>query len=144
MQDKLTRSDFSVFYTMETRWSDNDIYGHVNNVEYYGYFDSAVNRYLIEQGQLQIHIANVVGFVVESKCQYFSPIAYPETIDIGLRVSRLSQRSVTYELGIFQQDSEIPSAQGYFVHVFVNRNTNQAVAIPDIIRQALEAIKSNR
>jgi acyl-CoA thioester hydrolase len=141
MQTKLSRNDFQVFYAMQTRWGDNDIYGHVNNVEYYAYFDSAVNRYLIERGGLDIHNADIVGFVVESQCQYFSPIAYPETVDIGIRVSRLSTRSVTYQIGIFQQDSQGVCAQGHFVHVFVDRKRNHSAAIPEPIRQALSAIE---
>lgn len=137
MTNRLDRDSFSEFYTIDTRWSDNDIYGHVNNVQYYSYFDSAVNRFLIDQGSLDIHKDNVVGFVVESKCQYFSPVAYPDMIEIGLSVAKLSNRSVTYQLGVFVKGETDIYAQGYFVHVFVDRTTNQSEAIPESIRRAL-------
>ncbi|MDC0602876.1 acyl-CoA thioesterase [Aliiglaciecola sp.] len=140
MTSRLDRDCFPEFYAIDTRWSDNDIYGHVNNVQYYSFFDSAVNRFLIEHGGLDIHNDQVVGFVVESKCQYFSPIAYPDTIEIGLSVTKLSNRSVTYQLGVFVQGQPDICAQGHFVHVFVDQASNQSVAIPDQIRQALNSI----
>ncbi|MFA3791188.1 acyl-CoA thioesterase [Aliiglaciecola sp. SL4] len=141
MSLKFTRDDYKVFYPMQTRWADNDIYGHVNNVQYYGYFDSAVNRYLIEEGGLDIHNDGVVGFVVESKCQYFAPIAYPQELHIGLRVSRLGNSSVTYEIGIFVAGEPSPSAQGYFVHVFVDKKSNQSTQIPSNILDGLKRIQ---
>lgn len=141
MTSRLDRDCFPEFYAIDTRWSDNDIYGHVNNVQYYSFFDSAVNRFLIEHGGLDIHNDQVVGFVVESKCQYFSPIAYPDTIEIGLSVTKLSNRSVTYQLGVFVKGKPDICAQGYFVHVFVDRATNQSVTIPQSIRLALANIQ---
>ena len=141
MTSRLDRDCFPEFYAIDTRWSDNDIYGHVNNVQYYSFFDSAVNRFLIEHGGLDIHNDQVVGFVVESKCQYFSPIAYPDTIDIGLSVTKLSNRSVTYQLGVFVKGKPGIYAKGYFVHVFVDRTTNQSVTIPESIRLALANIQ---
>ena len=119
---------------------DNDIYGHVNNVVYYSYFDSVANKYLIEEGGLDIKNSQVVGFVVASNCQYTSPIAYPQAIEAGLRVNRLGNSSVEYGIGIFQQGSAVASAMGTFTHVFVDRSTDKPVAIPASIRSALEAV----
>lgn len=133
----IARSDYSLFYPITTRWMDNDIYGHVNNVTYYSYFDSAVNRYLIEAGGLDIHNAPVVGFVVNSGCQYRKPIAYPDKIEAGLRVNKLGNRSVTYGVGIFREGEDDACAFGDFVHVFVNRAENKSVPIPEPIRIAL-------
>ncbi|WJG09492.1 thioesterase family protein [Aliiglaciecola sp. LCG003] len=140
MNNKMSRDQYQYYYPVQTRWSDNDIYGHVNNVQYYSYFDSAVNRYLIEHGGLDIHHSPVVGYVVESKCRYFSPIAYPEKLEIGIRVAKLGNSAVTYELGLFKVGEDMPSAEGYFVHVFVNKQTNQSVSIPEQLRSALEAL----
>lgn len=134
------RDDYAVFYPITTRWMDNDIYGHVNNVTYYSYFDSAANRYLIEEGGLDIHTAEIVGVVVESKCQYHSSVAYPQALEAGLRVDRLGNRSVTYGIGIFAEGAEQAVANGHFVHVFVERATNTAVPIPSRLRSALERI----
>lgn len=134
------RNDYRRFYPITTRWMDNDLYGHVNNVTYYSYFDSAVNRYLIEEGGLDIHNAPVVGYVVSSNCSYLSPIAYPDEIKAGLRVNRLGNSSVTYGVGIFKQDGETACAYGEFIHVFVNRAENQSVPIPAGIRHALEQL----
>ena len=131
------RSDYALFYPITTRWMDNDIYGHVNNVTYYSYFDSAVNRYLIEEGGLDIHDAPVVGFVVNSGCQYRKPIAYPDRIEAGLRVNKLGNSSVTYGVGIFREGEDDACAFGDFVHVFVNRAENKSVPIPEPIRIAL-------
>ncbi|MCC2617492.1 acyl-CoA thioesterase [Aestuariibacter halophilus] len=137
---QMTRQQFACFYPVTTRWHDNDVYGHVNNVTYYSFFDSAVNRYLIEEGGLDIHTAPVVAFVVESQCRYFQPIAYPQDIHIGVSVSKLGARSVTYQLGVFVGDETMPRAQGSFVHVFVDRTTQRAVAIPDNQRRALQLL----
>lgn len=136
----IARSDYALFYPITTRWMDNDIYGHVNNVTYYSYFDSAVNRYLIEVGGLDIHNAPVVGFVVNSGCQYRKPIAYPDSIEAGLRVNKLGNRSVTYGVGIFREGEDEACAFGDFVHVFVNRAENRSVPIPERIRTALEKL----
>ena len=136
----INRADYRLFYPITTRWMDNDIYGHVNNVTYYSYFDSAVNRYLIEAGGLDIHNAPVVGFVVNSSCQYRKPIAYPDKIEAGLRVNKLGNSSVTYGVGIFREGEDDACAFGDFVHVFVNRAENKSVAMPAPIRTALEKL----
>tara|TARA_B110000114_G_scaffold176973_1_gene208235 strand:+ start:253 stop:630 length:378 start_codon:yes stop_codon:yes gene_type:complete len=119
---------------------DNDIYGHVNNVVYYSYFDSVANKYLIEKGGLDIQNAQVIGFVVASSCEYKSPIAYPEKIEAGFRVNKLGNSSVEYGIAIFKKGAPAPSAVGTFTHVFVDRGTDSAVPIPSDIRQALEAV----
>ncbi|WP_447652155.1 acyl-CoA thioesterase [Pseudomonas abietaniphila] len=134
------RSDYRHFQPITTRWHDNDIYGHVNNVTYYSFFDSAVNSYLIEHGGLDIHDGDVVGFVVSSSCDYFASIAYPDLIEIGLRVSKLGNSSVQYELAVFKTGEEEACAAGRFVHVFVDRASNQPVPIPARLREALEQL----
>ncbi len=132
-----SRTDYAHFLALPTRWMDNDIYGHVNNVTYYSYFDTVVNRYLIDAGVLDIHRDTVVGFVVETQCQYFAPIAFPDTVHAGLRVAHIGQRSVRYEVGLFRNEDPTPAAAGHFVHVYVDRLTQQSVALPDATRQAL-------
>jgi len=134
------RTDYLYFHSFETRWMDNDIYGHVNNVNYYSYFDTAANSYLIEHGNLDIQNADVVGFVVSSSCQYISPIAHPTKLDVGFRVNKLGNRSVEYGMAIFELGEDDAKAVGSFTHVFVQRSTNQSVAIPESIRTALEAV----
>ncbi|MFZ6049033.1 acyl-CoA thioesterase [Pseudomonas sp. CR3202] len=136
-QPQHLRGDYRHFQPITTRWHDNDIYGHVNNVVYYGYFDSAVNAYLIEQGGLDIHEGGVVGFVVSSSCDYFASIAFPDRIEVGLRVGKLGNSSVQYELAIFKQGEEEACAAGRFVHVFVERESNRPVPIPEGLRAAL-------
>ena len=132
-----TRADYRFFLPIPTRWMDNDVYGHVNNVTYYSFFDSAVNTYLIEVGGLDIHEGEVIGFVVSSSCDYFASIAFPERIEIGLRVGKLGNSSVQYELAIFKQGEDEACAAGRFVHVFVDRASNRPVPIPETLRQAL-------
>lgn len=134
------RADYCHFQPITTRWHDNDIYGHVNNVTYYSFFDSTVNTYLIEQGGLDIHDGTVVGFVVSSACDYFASIAYPDLIEVGLRVGKLGNSSVQYELAVFKAGEKEACAAGRFVHVFVDRASNRPVAIPEGLRQALEAL----
>jgi len=141
MPDRPTRNDYRRFLDITTRWMDNDIYGHVNNVTYYSYFDTAANHYLIHAGGLDIHAAPVIGIVVESKCQYHAPVAFPDPLEAGLRVDRLGNRSVTYGIGIFRKGEDAASAHGHFVHVFVERESNNAVPIPADIRAALAAIQ---
>ena len=136
------RGDYKVFYPINTRWSDNDIYGHVNNVVYYSYFDTAANRYLIEEGGLDISNGDIVGFVVNSGCEYHAPISYPEAIEAGVRVDRLGNSSVRYGIAIFKEGVEQAVAHGHFVHVFVDRASNRSVAIPGALRAALERITS--
>ena len=137
-----TRHEYRWFCDMPTRWMDNDLYGHVNNVTYYSYFDTVANRYLIELGGLDIQNAPIVGFVVESSCQYHAPVAFPEALDAGLRVDHIGNRSVTYGIAIFKTGEDAASAHGSFVHVFVDRKTSKAVPVPKAIRAALEAIQA--
>ncbi|RKH60840.1 acyl-CoA thioesterase [Corallococcus aberystwythensis] len=116
---------------------DNDAYGHINNVTYYSYFDTVANHYLIHEGGLDIHTGAVIGLVVESKCSYHAPLAYPERLRAGLRVDRLGNRSVTYGIAIFKEGEEQAAAEGHFVHVFVDRQTRKSVAMPYRLREAL-------
>ncbi len=139
----MERNDFPVFYSISTRWMDNDVYGHVNNVTYYSYFDSAINRYLIEEGGLDIHSANVVGYVVSSNCQFRKPVAYPDAVEAALRVAKTGNSSVTYELAIFKQGENEASALGQVVHVFVDQKTNKPTSIPEQIRAALVRIEAS-
>ncbi|MRW93737.1 acyl-CoA thioesterase [Duganella sp. FT80W] len=119
---------------------DNDIYGHVNNVVYYSYFDTAVNQYLIEAGVLDIHHGEVVGFVVDSGCSYFAPLAFPDVVHAGIRVSKLGNSSVRYEIALYRNNDPLPAAAGHFVHVYVERASNRTVPIPDVVRKVLESI----
>jgi acyl-CoA thioester hydrolase len=137
-----TRIDYRHFVEIQTRWEDNDLYGHVNNVVYYSYFDTVVNRFLIEQGGLQIHSDPVIGVVVESQCSYFSAIAYPDLIEVGLGVSKLGSSSVVYELGVFRKDESSAVAAGRFVHVFVQRGDMRPVPMPESIRIALGTLSA--
>ncbi len=139
-QPKHLRSDYRHFQPITTRWHDNDIYGHVNNVTYYGFFDTAVNTYLIQQGGLDIHGGEVVGFVVSSSCDYFASISFPDLIEVGVRVARLGNSSVQYELAVFRQGEHEACAAGRFVHVFVRRADNRPTPIPERLRGALEAL----
>lgn len=135
-----TRDHYAVFKPITTRWMDNDVYGHVNNVTYYSYFDTAANSYLIEEGGLDIQHSPVIGYVVNSGCDYHSGIAYPDRIEAGLRVDRLGNSSVQYGIAIFKEGDTHPSASGHFVHVFVDRASGKPVAIPEPLRTALEKI----
>ena len=119
---------------------DNDIYGHVNNALYYGFFDTAINEYLIAEGGLNINAGKVIAFAAESHCQYLRPLAFPAVIEVGLRVGKLGNSSVRYELAIYKQDEAFASATGYFVHVFVDRETQRPAPIPAPIRKALERL----
>ncbi|MGK9066243.1 acyl-CoA thioesterase [Stutzerimonas chloritidismutans] len=139
-QPQHLRADYRHFQPITTRWHDNDIYGHVNNVVYYSYFDSAVNTYLIAHGGLDIHEGEVVGFVVSSSCDYFASIAFPDVLEVGLRVGKLGNSSVQYELGIFKAGEAQACAAGRFVHVFVDRASNRPTPIPAGLRRALEAL----
>ena len=134
------RSDYKVFYPIDTRWADNDIYGHVNNVIYYAYFDSPANRSLIEEGGLDINDGRIVGYVVSSGCDYHAPVASPQQLEAGLRVDRLGSSSVQYGIAVFERGQPEAAAHGYFVHVFVEREANRSVPVPPALRQALEKI----
>ena len=140
MSERPVLTDYPHVMPLTTRWTDNDIYGHVNNATYYSYFDSAANQFLIEQGGLDIHTAPVIGLVVESWCQFHAPVAYPAPLRAGLRVDRLGDRAVTYGLAIFEASDEQAVAHGYFTHVFVDRETRRSTAIPPAIRDALETL----
>jgi acyl-CoA thioester hydrolase len=134
------RDAYRAFYAITTRWMDNDAYGHVNNVVYYSFFDTAVNRYLIERCGLDIKASPVIGLVVETGCCYHSSLAYPDLVHAGIRVTKLGTSSVRYEVGLFRNEEESASAQGHFTHVYVDRSTNRPVPLPDAVRAGLSAI----
>jgi acyl-CoA thioester hydrolase len=123
-----------------TRWKDNDVYGHVNNVEYYSFFDTVINEYLVTEGGLDIGGGEVIGLCAESHCSYHGALAFPETVEAGLRVGRLGRSSVRYEIALAREGAEEPAATGWFVHVFVDRATRRPVEIPPRLRAALEAL----
>lgn len=135
------RSHYRVFRRIDTRWADNDVYGHVNNVVYTSWFDTAVNAYLIEQGALDIHVGPVIGLVIETQCNYFAPLAFPQTVHAGLRVAHLGTSSVRYEVGLFAEDSDSAAACGHFVHVYVDRETRRPVPLPDPLKKTLETLR---
>jgi acyl-CoA thioester hydrolase len=132
--------DYPYVLEIPTRWKDNDVYGHVNNVEYYSYFDTVVNTYLITEGGLDIHRGDVIGLAVESHCSFSAALAFPETVRAGLRVGKLGNSSVRYEIGLFGEQSDEPAAEGWFVHVFVDRESRRPAPIPERIRSALERL----
>jgi len=135
-----TRAQFKHFLPITTRWMDNDAYGHVNNVVYYSWFDTVVNEFLIGHGVLDIEKSPVIGLVIETQCNYFASVAFPEPIVAGLAVSKLGNSSVRYELGIFKGDEQRASAQGHFVHVYVDREDRRPATIPDPMRNLLTTI----
>ncbi|CAN1497803.1 FcbC Predicted thioesterase [Burkholderiaceae bacterium] len=134
------RNAYKAFRSIGTRWMDNDAYGHVNNVVYYSWFDTAVNAYLIEHGVLDIHHGEAIGLVVETQCNYFSPLAFPQTVEAGLRVARLGSSSVRYEVALFAQDQDLCAARGHFVHVYVDRVSRRPVSLPQPLKQLLETL----
>ena len=134
------RNDYVAFDVQNTRWKDNDVYGHVNNIVYYSWFDTAVNRYLIQHKALDIHAGETVGLVIETSCTYFSSISYPDLIHIGMKVSHLGTSSVKYEVGVFKNDDDLASARGHFIHVYVNRATNRPTPIPPHVRQVIKSL----
>ena len=134
------RSAYKVFRSITTRWMDNDAYGHVNNVVYYSWFDTAVNAYLIEQGVLDIEHGQTIGLVIETRCNYFAPLAFPQTVDAGIRVAQLGSSSVRYEVGLFAQGQALSAARGHFVHVYVNRETRRPTALPANLKTVLETL----
>ncbi len=135
------RTEYRELQRITTRWMDNDAYGHVNNVAYLSWFDSVVNDYLIRCGVLDPQRGETIGFVVETQCRYFSPLSFPQIIEAGLRVRRIGTSSVRYEIAIFAEGAETASAQGHFVHVYVNRTTRKPVALPAPLRAALQRIE---
>ena len=134
------RSAYQAFYPVGTRWMDNDLYGHVNNVVYYSFFDTAVNGYLIAAGALDIHAGAVIGLVIETHCNYFSPLAFPQAVEAGLRVAHLGRSSVRYEVGLFAQGEPLTAAAGHFVHVYVDRETRRPVPLPADLVAALKPL----
>jgi acyl-CoA thioester hydrolase len=138
------RKAYPYLRAIPTRWMDNDVYGHVNNVTYYSYFDTVVNGYLIEQGALDIassqKAGQVIGLVVETQCNYFAPLAFPDMVTAGLRVAHRGRSSVRYEIGIFRGDDEAAAAQGHFVHVYVERASGRPVALPEPLQRALAGL----
>jgi acyl-CoA thioester hydrolase len=134
------RTAYRHFREISTRWADNDLYGHVNNAVYYQYFDTAVNRYLLDSGAIALEGGPVIGVVVETHCNFFSSAAYPDTIHVGLRVTRLGSTSVRYEIGIFRNDEPRASAQGHFIHVYVDRASRRPVPLPDHLKAALNPL----
>lgn len=134
------RGDYRAFRTLTTRWMDNDIYGHMNNVVHYSLFDAAVNGWLIEQDVLDIHRGQQIGLVVETGCRYFSGMAFPDLVTAGLRVSRLGSTSVRYEVGLFRNDDMAAAAEGFFVHVYVDRVSRRPASLAEPLRAALEAL----
>jgi acyl-CoA thioester hydrolase len=137
---QIVRAEYPHFSVLPTRWMDNDVYGHVNNALYYAFFDTAINQYLIKEGGLDIDRGNIIGLAAESHCQYLQALAFPEVVEVGLRVGKLGNASVRYELGVFSVGETYAAAAGYFVHVFVDRETRRPVAIPINIRAALERL----
>ncbi|MGB3428954.1 MAG: thioesterase family protein [Burkholderiaceae bacterium] len=136
------RESYRHFHRITTRWMDNDAYGHVNNVVYYSWFDTVVNEYLVRQGVLDIAGGAVIGLVVETQCRYFSELAFPQPVDLGLRIGRLGNSSVRYEIGVFAEGEPGASAQGHFVHVYVDRASRRPTSLPAPLRAALEQIQA--
>ncbi|PWE18241.1 thioesterase [Marinicauda salina] len=134
------RADFRAFEPIETRWADNDVYGHVNNVSFYAFFDTAVNRWLVDRGLLDIENGDPIGLVVETGCRYHASAAFPERLEAGLRVARLGTSSVRYEIAIFREGEEAAIAEGFFVHVYVDRETRRPKPLPDKWRTVLGAL----
>ena len=135
----MTLADYPHRCAIPTRWADNDVYGHVNNVEYYAFFDTVINAWLIREGGLDIHGGSVVGLCAESHCEFKAPLAFPETVTAGLRVAHLGRSSVRYEIGLFGEDGGV-AATGWFVHVFVDREHRRPAPIPDGVRAALQRL----
>lgn len=136
------RSAYKAFRNIQTRWSDNDVYGHVNNVVYYSWFDTAVNGLLIERGAIDIHAGAVIGLVIETQCNYFAPLAFPENVVAGVRVAHIGSSSVRYEVALFPEDAAQPcAARGHFIHVYVDRTSRRPVVLPPQLLAVLETLK---
>ena len=138
------RAAYRVFLPITTRWLDNDAYGHLNNTVYYSFFDTAVNQYLIEAGALDVERSPVIGLVVETQCNYFAPLGFPQAVEAGLRVAHVGSSSVRYEVGVFGAGQALAAAQGHFVHVYVDRATRRPAPLPAPLAQALEALRPAR
>ncbi|MCW7541590.1 acyl-CoA thioesterase [Aquabacterium sp. A7-Y] len=135
------RSAYRHFLPITTRWMDNDVYGHVNNVVYYSYFDTVVNHYLIAEGALDLHAGEVIGLVVETQCNYFSSLSFPQRVDAGLRVAHVGSSSVRYEVGLFAEGEAQCAARGHFVHVYVDRATRRPAVLPPALQAALDKLR---
>ncbi|MEM1385100.1 MAG: thioesterase family protein [Pseudomonadota bacterium] len=131
------RAEYRAFRPLATRWADNDVYGHVNNVVYYSFFDTAVNGYLVDAGALTVGVSPVIGLVVDSQCSYFASLAFPDRVEAGLRIDRLGRSSIAYGIGIFAEGADRAAASGRFVHVTVDRETRRPVPVPETMRTAL-------
>ncbi|MEZ5594282.1 MAG: thioesterase family protein [Gammaproteobacteria bacterium] len=139
----MQRTDYLYFHSIPTRWVDNDVYGHVNNINYYSFFDTVIGHYLITEGGLDYRNSPIIGLCVESQCQFQREIAFPDVVEAGLRVAKIGNSSVRYEIGLFTENETKPAARGYFVHVFVNREQRRPVPVPDRIRSALSQLASS-
>jgi len=135
------RGAFMHFLTIPTRWMDNDVYGHVNNVQYYSYFDTVVNQYLIAQGVLDPARSDIIGLVIETHCNFFASLSFPEAVSAGLRVAEMGRSSVRYEIGLFGEGQDMSAAFGHFVHVYVDRATRRPVALPEALKAALSPLR---
>ncbi|ENW04507.1 acyl-CoA thioesterase [Acinetobacter beijerinckii] len=133
-----TRNQFKFFLPIQTRWADNDIYGHVNNVTYYSYFDTAANSLLIQKTNFDIHQSEIIGLVVDSACSFLQELSFPEVIEVGVAIGKIGNSSLKYELAIFKQGQATAAAQGHFVHVFVDRENRKSTTIPNEMRKILE------
>lgn len=136
-----SRTAYKAFADISTRWSDNDVYGHVNNVVYYGWFDTAINAWLIERGVLDLQHGQTIGLVVQSHCEYFAPLAFPQRVQAGIRVAQLGKSSVRYEIGLFAGDQTHTAAQGHFIHVYVDKTSRKPVPLPEAFILVLEQLK---
>lgn len=135
------RSAYQAFRTITTRWMDNDAYGHVNNVVYYSWFDTVVNAHLIEHGALDVQHGETIGLVIETQCNYFAPVEFPQTVEAGLRVARIGRSSVRYEVGLFVQGEPMTAAKGHFIHVYVDRASRRPAELPSKLKSVLEALQ---
>ncbi len=138
----ISREEFALFRGLQTRWADNDVYGHMNNVVHYALFDTAINGWLVEKGLLDPLKGEIVGLVVETACSYFSEMGFPDQVTAGIRVAHLGTSSVRYQIALFRNDDERASAQGHFVHVYVDRQTRRPVPLPFHLRDALEDLQT--
>lgn len=136
-----SRGSYRAFRSIPTRWADNDMYGHANNVVYYAWFDTAVNALLIERGALDIHQGATIGFVVETQCNYFAPLAFPQTVEAGIRVAQAGSSSVRYDIALFAEGAETAAAQGHFVHVYVDRATRRPVKLPAALQAVIDDLQ---
>ena len=139
-QNPTNRSDYNYFFKMSPRWNDNDIYGHLNNVIYYELFDTAVNKWLIKNNLIDIKNGNNIGLIVQSGCNYFSSFEYPEDIDAGIRVTKIGNSSVRYEVGLFKPSDDLASADGFFIHVYVDRASNKPITLDYEFKKKLDTI----